>query len=130
MVYYQTVALGNLFESLIVVGVASARVLDAIDMAVVMNHFVQERSADVLDGPCLCSCADVDFVAVAGNRYPSIIPHGEVTVGAGCRLYRDGRSYKCIFKIVLVEQVKELVQVTSNTVIGRKLFHFTFLLTR
>ena len=55
MAYYQTVALRNLLKALIVVGIASARVLDAIDMAVVMNHFVQERSADVLDGPCQCS---------------------------------------------------------------------------
>ena len=118
MVYYQTVALCNLFESLVVVGIASARVLDAIDMAVVMNHFVQERSADVLDGPCQCSRADVDFVAVAGNRYPSIIPHREVTVGAGCGLNCDGWSYKCTFKIVLVEQVKELVEIPRNAVIS------------
>ena len=94
MAYYQTVALCNLFESLVVVGVASARVLDAVDMAVVMDHLVQERGADVFDRTGKRPCSDVDFVAVAGNRYPSIVTHGKVTVGAGCRLYRDGRPYK------------------------------------
>ena len=118
MAYYQTVALRNLLEALIVVGIASARVLDAIDMAVVMNHFVQERSADVLDGPCQCSCADVYLVAIPCNGYPSVIPCGEMPVGAGCGLNCDGWSYKCTFKIVLVEQVKELVEIPRNAVIS------------
>lgn len=50
MAYYQTVALRNLLEALIVVGIASAGVLDSVDMTVVMAHLVQERSADVLNG--------------------------------------------------------------------------------
>ena len=35
MVYYQTVALRNLLEALIVVGIASARVFNAVDVTVV-----------------------------------------------------------------------------------------------
>lgn len=130
MLHDKAVTLGNLFEALVMVGVASAGILDSVDMAVVMDHLMQKRGADILDGPCQCSRADVDFVAVAGNRYPSIIPHREVTVGAGRGLNRDGRPYKCIFKIVVVQEVKELVQVTSNTVIRSQLFHSPFLLIR
>ena len=40
MVYYQTMAFGNLLEALVMVGVASARVLDAVDVTVLVNHFV------------------------------------------------------------------------------------------
>ena len=47
----------------------------------------------------------------------------KMPVGAGRGLYRDGRPCKCIFKIVTVEQIKELVEIPRNAVIGRKLFH-------
>ena len=40
MLHDKTVALCNFLEAFIVVGVASARVLDAIDVTVVMNHFM------------------------------------------------------------------------------------------
>ena len=130
MVYYQTVALRNLLEALVVVGIASAGVFNAVDMAVVMDHLVQERGADVLDGPCQRSCADVYLVAIPCNGYPSVIPCGEMPVGAGCGLNCDGWSYKCAFKIVPVEQVKELVEIPRNAIIGRELFHFFHLLIR
>ena len=130
MVYYQTVALRNLLEALVVVGIASAGVFNAVDMAVVMDHLVQERSADILDGSGKRTGSDVYLVAIPCNGYPSVIPCGEMPVGAGCGLNCDGWSYKCTFKIVLVEQVKELVEIPRDTVIGRKLFHFTPLLIR
>ena len=130
MVYYQTVALRNLLEALVVVGIASAGVFNAVDMAVVMDHLMQERSADILDGSGKRTGSDVYLVAIPCNGYPSVIPCGEMPVGAGCGLNCDGWSYKCTFKIVLVEQVKELVEIPRDTVIGRKLFHFTPLLIR
>ena len=130
MLHDKAVTLGNLFEALVMVGVASAGILDSVDVAVVMDHLMQKRGADVFNRTGKRPCSDVDFVTVAGNRYPSIIPHREMPVGAGRGLYRDGRSYKCIFKIVVVQEVKELVQIPRDTIIGRKLFHFTFLLTR
>lgn len=130
MRYYQAVAFCNFLEALVVVGVSSARVLDAVDVTVVMDHLVQERSADILDGSGKRTGSDVYLVAIPCNGYPSVIPCGEMPVGAGGGLNCDGWSYKCTFKIVVVQEVKELVQVTSNTVIRSQLFHFSIPLTR
>ena len=44
-------ALGNGFEALVVVGIASARVLDTVDVAVVMHHLMQQRCTDIFDRP-------------------------------------------------------------------------------
>ena len=62
-------ALGNLLEAFVVVGIASARVLDSVDMAVVMHHLMQQRCADVFDWPCERTGSDVDFIAAAGDGY-------------------------------------------------------------
>lgn len=43
-------ALGNPLEALVVIGVASACVLDAVDMAIVMHHLVEQRCTDVFNG--------------------------------------------------------------------------------
>ena len=45
-------ALGNPLEALVVIGVASACVLDAVDMAIVMHHLVEQRCTDVFNVPC------------------------------------------------------------------------------
>ena len=65
MAHCQTMALGNLLEAFVVVGIASAGVLDAIDMAVVMHHLVEQRRADVFDRSCERTGSDVDFIAAA-----------------------------------------------------------------
>lgn len=84
--------LGNRLEALVVVGIASARVLDAVDMAVVMHHFVQQRRTDIFDRPCERTGSDVDFIAAASDGYPSVISHREVTICSRRRLNSDGRS--------------------------------------
>ena len=88
----QTMALGNRLETLVVIGVASARVLDAVDMAVVMHHLMQQRCADVFDWPCERTGSDIDFVTAAGDRNPCIVTHGEVPVSPRRGLDGDGRS--------------------------------------
>ena len=76
-------ALGNFLKALVVIGIASARVLDSVDMAVVMHHFVERRCADVFNGPCERTGSDVDFIAAAGDGYPSVVSHGEVPNARG-----------------------------------------------
>lgn len=92
MTHRQTMALGNLLEALIVVGIASARVLDAVDMAVVMHHFVQQRRTDIFDRPCERASPNVDFIAAAGDRNPSVVSHREVPIRSWGGLNSDGRS--------------------------------------
>lgn len=117
MAYSQTVALGNLLEAFVVVGISSARVLDAVDVAVVMHHLVKQRCADVFNGSCERTGPDIDFVAAASDGYPSIVSHREVTICSRCRLDSNGGSCKCIFKKSLIEQVKQLVEISCNAII-------------
>lgn len=83
-------ALGNLLEAFVVVGIASAGVLDAIDMAVVMHHLVKQRRTDIFNGSCERSSSDVYFIAASRDRYPSVISHREVPVSPWRGLDGDG----------------------------------------
>ena len=65
MTHCQTMALGNLLEALVVVGITSARILDAVDMAIVMHHLVKQRRTDIFDRSCKRTGSDVDFIAAA-----------------------------------------------------------------
>ena len=92
MAYRQAMTLGNLLEAFVVVGIASARVLDAVDMAVVMHHLVEQRCTDIFNGSCERSSSDVDFIAASRDRYPSVISHREVSICSWRGLNSDGRS--------------------------------------
>lgn len=92
MAHCQTMALGNLLEAFVVVGIASAGVLDAIDMAVVMHHLVKQRRTDIFNGSCERSSSDVYFIAASRDRYPSVISHREVSICSWRGLNSDGRS--------------------------------------
>ena len=94
------------------------------------DHQLIDQSAARIVEAAKRTGSDVYLVAIPCNGYPSVIPCGEMPVGAGCGLNCDGWSYKCTFKIVLVEQVKELVEIPRDTVIGRELFHLQSLLIR
>ena len=92
MAHRQAMALGNLLEAFVVVGIASARVLDSMDMAIVMNHLVEQRCADVFDWSCERTGSNVDFIAAAGDRNPCIVSHGEVPIRSRGGLNSDGGS--------------------------------------
>ena len=85
-------AFGNGFEALVVIGVASACVLDAVDVAVIMHHLMQQRCTDVFDRSCKRTGSDVDFVAAASDGYPSIVSHREVPIRSWGGLNSDGGS--------------------------------------
>ena len=65
MAHRQAMALGNLFEAFVVVGIASACVFDVVDMAIVMHHLMKQRRTDIFDRSCERSSPDVYFVAAA-----------------------------------------------------------------
>lgn len=85
-------ALGNFLKAFVVVGIASARVLDTVDMAIVMHHLVEQRCTDVFNGPCERTGSDIDFVTASGDRNPSVISHGEVPICSRGGLNGDGGS--------------------------------------
>lgn len=55
----------RLLEAFVVVGIAAATILYAVDVIVIVNHFVQERRADILNRSCKGACANVDFMTAA-----------------------------------------------------------------
>ena len=92
MIDNQTMSQGCISELAVVVGVASAAILNALHIIVVVNHFVQQRGSNLFDGSGQCSGADVDFVRAADLGDPSVFPQREVTVGFRGGLDGDGRS--------------------------------------
>ena len=86
----QAMALGNLLEAFVVVGIASACVLDAIDMAIVMHHLVKQRRTNIFDRSCERTGSNVDFIAASRDGYPSIVSHGEVSICSWGGLDSDG----------------------------------------
>ena len=90
--YCQAMALGNLLEAFVVIGIASACIFDAVNVAIVMNHFVKQRRADIFDRSCKRASPDVYFVAAAHDRDPCVVSHGEVPICSWRGLDSDGRS--------------------------------------
>ena len=83
---------GGIPESAVVVGVAPAAILNPVDMVVIVNHLMQQRCGDLLDGTGQGSGSDVDFVGAADLGNPSVLPEGEVAVCLGGGLDGDGGS--------------------------------------
>ena len=79
--YDQTVCYCAVPKSPIVICPTPGTVLDTDDEIVVMNHLMEQRSTDVLDGSSKGSCANVDLMACAVLADPGVIPEGEVAVG-------------------------------------------------
>lgn len=90
--YAQATLFRSNLEPLVVVGVAPTAILDAVDVVVVMHHFVKQSGAHALNRTGKGTCADVDFVAHAVLADPCVIPEGEMAVGLGRGLDGDGGS--------------------------------------
>lgn len=90
--YAQASLFGCGLEPLVVVGVASTAILNAVDVVVVMHHLVEQGGTYVFDGACQSACADVDFMAHAILADPGVVTEREVAVGLGGRLDGDGGS--------------------------------------
>ena len=76
----QAVGDGCVPELPIVVGVASATILNAIHMIVIVNHLMKESRNHFLNGSGKGSCSDVDFMSASQLRNPSVFSQGKVAI--------------------------------------------------
>lgn len=88
----QSMGLCRLLETLVVVGAPSGSVLDAMHIAVQVDHFMEQCSADILNGSCQGPSAYVDLMGTAIGRNPGIFSQGEMAVCSGSALDGDGGS--------------------------------------
>ena len=88
----QTMGEGCIPELAIVVGIASAAILNAMNMVVVVNHLMKEGRCHFLNGSREGSCSDVDFVSAADLGNPCVLSQGKVAVSLGSGLNGDGGS--------------------------------------
>ena len=65
--------LGCCLEFAVVVGVAAAAILDALNVVVIVNHLMQQRGGHLFDRARQCSCADVDFMSRAQFGNPCVL---------------------------------------------------------
>lgn len=88
----QSVVFCGLLESFVVVGVATATILNSAFVIEKVNHFVKHGRTDILNRSCQRARADVDFMCAAKSRHPSVFVQREVSVCFWCALNGDGRS--------------------------------------
>ena len=92
VVNYQTMSQSRISELAVVVGVASAAILNALHIIVVVNHLVQEGGCNLFNGSGEGSCSNVDFVGAADLGNPGVLSQGEVSIGFWSGLDGDGGS--------------------------------------
>ena len=90
--YVQPSFLSRLTKGFVVVGVAATAILNAVHVVVIVNHFVEQGRAHILNGSCKCSCANVDFMRATQLGNPRIIIQGEMPIGSWRGLNGDGWS--------------------------------------
>ena len=79
-------------KPLVVIGSPSGSVLDAMHIAVQVDHLMEQSCTDILNGSCQGSSADVDLMGTAIGRNPGIFSQGEMAVCSGSALDGDGGS--------------------------------------
>ena len=92
VIHNQAMGMSGVPELPIVVGIASAAVLNTLHIVVVVNHLVKKGGCHFLNGAGEGSCSDVDFVSTANLGNPGVLSQGEVTVGFWRGLDGDGGS--------------------------------------
>ena len=88
----QAMSQGCISELAVVVGIASAAMLNTIHMVVVVHHLVQQGGCHFLNGSGEGSCSDVDFVGGSQLGNPGVLSQGEVSVGFWRGMDGDSRS--------------------------------------
>lgn len=79
-------------KPLVVIGPPSGSVLDAMHIAVQVDHLMEQSCTDILNGSCQSPCAYVDLMGTAIGRNPGILSQGEMAVCSGSALDGDGGS--------------------------------------
>ena len=119
----KTVALCDLSKPFVMVSPVPASVLDAMDISIVVTELMLKGGTDILDWTIKGPSSNVDLMGATQGRNPRILSQGEVTIGSGGTLDCYSGSGKFPRKIVLVEQVEDVIQIACYSVIGCKLFH-------
>ena len=94
-----------------------------VNVAVVVADLMEEGGTDVFNRTIKGSRSNIDLMGATQGRNPRILSQGEVTISSGGTLDCYSGPGKFPQKIVLVEQVKNMVEVACYSVIGRELFH-------
>ena len=91
-------------EALVVVGVAPAGILNAVQVAVVVDHFVDQGRYGVGNGPVQGLGTQVDFMGLEFllTVHPDLI-HSEVAVGLGAGLDGDNGHGQRVLEILFVQ---------------------------
>lgn len=107
VVNQKTSLFGFFLETLVMVGIAPAGILDAVQLAVVMDHFMNQGGDGVRYGTVQAFGTQVDFIKrpLTLDIRPYLFPD-EVTIDLGAGLDGDNRFWKCIIKILFVQNVK------------------------
>ena len=92
MLYDQSMGFRFSLKPFVVIGPPSGSVLDAMHIAVQVDHFMEQCGADILNGSCQGSSAYVDLMGTAIGRNPGIFSQGEMAVCSGSALDGDGGS--------------------------------------
>ena len=81
--HIQSVGFGNLLETSVMVGVAPAGVLNAVKLAIVVAHLMEQVSTDKFDGSSQSPSPKVYLVSGSDSGNPCIVPDREMGVGFG-----------------------------------------------
>ena len=92
MVNDQTMGFGRISKLAVVVGVASAAILNALHMVVVVNHFMKKSRNHFLNGAGESTGSNVDLVGSSQFGNPGVFSQGEVSVCLWRGLDGDGGS--------------------------------------
>lgn len=111
------------FESPVVIHGSSADILNSVDMAIVVGHFMAENAQGIFNGRGQGPGSDVYFVAYSIERNPGIFPGREMPQSIRRTLDGDGRTFQLIIKESSIQQVKEPVQIFNGFCVGGNFFH-------
>lgn len=128
MVNNQTMGFRCRLELAVVIGVASAAILNPVNVVPVVNHLMQKGGGNLFNGSGQRSGTDVDFMGAAQRGNPGVLPQREMTVGFWRGLDGDGGSRKFTFKELCVQKVENLVEIPGDTIVTGELLHGVFLL--
>ena len=81
MVNNQAMGFRCRLELAIVVGVASAAILNAVNVVPVVNHLMQKGGGNLFNGSGQGSRSDVDFMGTAQRGNPGVLTQREMTIG-------------------------------------------------
>lgn len=105
----QTPLLCLFLEALVMIGVPTAGILNIVQLAVVMDHLMNEGSNGIRYRPIQSLSTDIDFVI--GSLALGILPDlicGKVPIGTGAGLNGNDGLWKYIFKVFLVQSVERI----------------------